>query len=86
MLPISVQIVELLIQQEPVMCELPMQTADELRSLRSAIADFGDDLDTRIVAYSTRAENAAASRDYMTKILEKIKADPTLPVLTGNSQ
>lgn len=85
MIPISIQIVELLIQQESVMAELHTQTADELRSLRSTIADFGDDLDTRIVSYSTRAENAAASRDYITKILEKIKADPSIPVLTGNS-
>lgn len=85
MIPISIQIVELLIQQESVMAELHTQTADELRSLRKTVADLADDLDNRIVIYSTRAENAAASRDYMTKILEKIKADPTLPVLTGNS-
>jgi len=85
MIPISIQIIELIIQQESVMAELHLQTADELRSLRSAISDLADDIDTRIVTYATRAENAAASRDYLLKILEKIKADPSLPVLTGNS-
>jgi len=85
MIPISIQIVELLIQQETVMAELHTQTADELRALRSSVSDLADDIDTRIVTYATRAENAAAARDYMIKILEKIKADPSLPVLTGNS-
>ena len=85
MIPISIQIVELLIQQETVMAELHTQTADELRALRSSVSNLATDIDTRIVTYATRAENAAAARDYMIKILEKIKADPSLPVLTGNS-
>jgi len=85
MIPISIQIVELLIQQETVMAELHTQTADELRALRKTVSYLSSDIDARIVTYATRAENAAAARDYMIKILEKIKADPSLPVLTGNS-
>ena len=68
MIPISIQIVRLLIQQRVCDGRTHTQTADELRSLRKTVADLADDLDNRIVIYSTRAENAAASRDYMTKI------------------
>lgn len=76
----SIQIVELLIQQESVITELHTQTADELRDIRKFITSFADDLDTRIVKFSTRAENAAAARDYLAKILAQLKAQLADPV------
>lgn len=72
----SIQIVELLIQQDSMIAELHLATAEELRGVRAQITALAADVDNRVLTSTTRAENAAASRDYLSKILAQLKATP----------
>ena len=72
----SIQIVELLIQQDSLIAELHLATAEELRGVKAQLGPVLADLDNRILISTTRAENAAASRDYLAKLLAQLKATP----------